>query len=102
MNGCGASTQKRWPYGHAEGWRRHHSAAPTTRAVRMPATRMLHDRNILDAAATVLARDGAAGFTLERVASEAGVSRVTLHRRGIGRPELLQGLAAQAREDFRE
>src|SRR4051812_22464504 len=67
----------------------------------MLATRMLHDRNILDAAAKLLARDGPAAFTLERVAAEAGVSRVTLHRRGIGRTELLEGLAERAREDFR-
>ena len=32
MNGCGASTQKRWPYGHAEGFLRHHSAAASTAA----------------------------------------------------------------------
>src|SRR4051812_45851891 len=30
MNGCGASTQNRWPYGHAEGWRRHHAAVART------------------------------------------------------------------------
>src|SRR6187431_2911569 len=40
MNGCGACTQKRWLYGHAEGLRRHHAAAarvpaaPSSRAVR--------------------------------------------------------------------
>src|SRR3954454_21290255 len=34
MNGCGACTQKRWLYGHAEGYWRHHSAA----ARRPPAT----------------------------------------------------------------
>jgi AcrR family transcriptional regulator len=46
---------------------------------------MLQDRNVLDAAARVLSESGPAGFTLERVAAEAGLSRVTLHRRGIGR-----------------
>ena len=53
---------------------------------------MLQDRNVLDAAGKVLAEHGPSGFTLERVASEAGLSRVTLHRRGIGRDELLGGL----------
>ena len=27
MQGCGASTQKRCPYGHADGFFRHHTAA---------------------------------------------------------------------------
>jgi len=40
----------------------------------------------------VLRRHGLAGATLERVAAEAGVSRMTLHRRGIGRRELLGAL----------
>src|SRR4051812_11085915 len=60
------------------------------------------DDGLLEAAAAVLARDGAIGFTLERVAAEAGVSRVTLHRRGVGRAELLAGLTARARADFRD
>ena len=29
MNGCGGSTQKRWEYGHADGFLRHQRAAPT-------------------------------------------------------------------------
>jgi AcrR family transcriptional regulator len=36
-----------------------------------------------------------AGATLERIAAEAGVSRMTLHRRGIGRPELFRALVAR-------
>jgi AcrR family transcriptional regulator len=39
-----------------------------------------------------LRRYGLAGATLERIAAEAGVSRMTLHRRGIGRPELLSAV----------
>jgi AcrR family transcriptional regulator len=63
---------------------------------------MLQDRNVLDAAARVLSKRGPAGFTLERVAAEAGLSRVTLHRRGIGREELLRGLTERAIGDLRE
>lgn len=39
-----------------------------------------------------LRRHGLTGATLERIAAEAGVSRMTLHRRGIGRAELLRAL----------
>ena len=43
ISGCGASTQKRWPYGQAEGFLRHHSAAPRAaagaRQARAPARR---------------------------------------------------------------
>jgi AcrR family transcriptional regulator len=63
---------------------------------------MLQDRNVLDAAARVLAESGPAGFTLERVAAEAGLSRVTLHRRGIGREALLRGLTERAIGDLRD
>ena len=40
-------------------------------------------------------RHGLAGATLERIAAESGVSRMTLHRRGLGRPELLRALVAR-------
>src|SRR3954447_23325990 len=39
MNGCGASTQKRWPYGHADGFLRHHSAAASTQPAASAAPR---------------------------------------------------------------
>jgi AcrR family transcriptional regulator len=44
---------------------------------------------------TILRRHGWAGATLERIAGEAGVSRMTLHRRGVGRPQLLRGLVVR-------
>jgi AcrR family transcriptional regulator len=50
----------------------------------------------LDAAARVLGDGGLAGFTVERVARAAGVSRVTLHRHGIRRVELVQALVGRA------
>ncbi|SEH16157.1 TetR/AcrR family transcriptional regulator [Thermoleophilum album] len=39
--------------------------------------------------------------TLERIAEEAGVSRVTLHRRGITKQGLLEQLAERAAEQYR-
>lgn len=47
---------------------------------------------LADGARAALRRHGYAGATLERIAAEAGVSRMTLHRNGIGRPELLRAL----------
>ncbi|MBO0684777.1 MAG: TetR/AcrR family transcriptional regulator [Candidatus Dormibacteraeota bacterium] len=55
----------------------------------------------LAAAARVLGEGGLAGFTVDRVAREAGVSRVTFHRRGIRRRDLIEGLLAGAALDLR-
>jgi AcrR family transcriptional regulator len=55
----------------------------------------------LDAAARVLGEVGTGGFTVERVARAAGVSRVTLHRRGVRRTELVEGLVHRAAADLR-
>ncbi|MFF7643859.1 TetR family transcriptional regulator [Streptomyces canus] len=57
------------------------------------------DEAVLAATAQVLAEHGWHDFTLERVAQAAGVSRVTLYRRGITKDVLLDALvvgAAQA------
>lgn len=59
----------------------------------------LLDDAVLRAAARVIAEHGWHDFTLERVAQAAGVSRVTLYRRGTTREQLLDALvvgAAQA------
>ncbi len=40
--------------------------------------------------------------TLERIAREAGVSRVTLHRRGLGKEEILRRLTVQGMARYRE
>ena len=53
---------------------------------------MTVDDNLAEGARAALRTHGPAGATLERIASAAGVSRMTLHRRGIGRPELLRAL----------
>lgn len=56
----------------------------------------MHVADQLVAGARSALRDhGLAGATLERIASASGVSRMTLHRRGIGRPELLRALVAR-------
>jgi AcrR family transcriptional regulator len=50
----------------------------------------------------VLARDGLAAATLERISAEAGVSRMTLHRRGLSRGDILQAIARRLEHDYRE
>jgi AcrR family transcriptional regulator len=45
---------------------------------------------------------GYTGATLERIASEAGVSRVTLHRRGVSKDGLLAELVTRATDDYRK
>jgi AcrR family transcriptional regulator len=59
------------------------------------------DPSLLDAARNAFAQHGYAGATLERIASEAGLSRVTLHRRGVTKDGLLAELVARATEDYR-
>lgn len=56
---------------------------------------------MLDAARRVFEQHGYAGATVERIAAAAGVSRVTLHRRGLTKDTLLGGLVANATEDYR-
>ena len=60
------------------------------------------DESLLAAAEAALRRHGPAGLTGERVAEEAGISRVTLHRRGWTRGSLLAALAAEAERSYRE
>ncbi|OZM76413.1 TetR/AcrR family transcriptional regulator [Pseudonocardia sp. MH-G8] len=65
----------------------------------MAEARPLLDDAVLAAAARVIAEHGWHDFTLERVAQAAGVSRVTLYRRGTTREQLVDALvvgAAQA------
>jgi AcrR family transcriptional regulator len=56
---------------------------------------------LLEAARRAFARYGYERATLERIAAEAGVSRVTLHRRGVTKETLLEQLAAGATESYR-
>ena len=59
------------------------------------------DPGLLEAARRAFAVHGYANATLERIADEAGVSRVTLHRRGVSKDGLLAELVARATEDYR-
>ena len=56
---------------------------------------------IVGAAQRVFQAHGYAGATLDRIATEAGVSRVTLHRRGVTKDGLLAELVARATETYR-
>jgi AcrR family transcriptional regulator len=60
------------------------------------------DPEVLEAGRRTLRRHGWSGTTAERIAEEAGVSRVTLHRRGIKREDVLAGLGELAAEAYRE
>jgi AcrR family transcriptional regulator len=58
--------------------------------------------HIVDAARHVLAQDGLAAATLERISAAAGVSRMTLHRRGVSKQDILQALALRLGDEYRE
>lgn len=59
------------------------------------------DPPLLDAAERAFTTFGYAATTMERIAAEAGLSRVTLHRRGVTKDGLLAGLVQRATEDYR-
>jgi AcrR family transcriptional regulator len=58
--------------------------------------------HIVDAARHVLAQDGLAAATLERISAAAGVSRMTLHRHGVSKQGILQALAEALEADYRD
>ena len=58
--------------------------------------------HIVDAARHVLAQDGLAAATLERISAAAGMSRMTLHRRGVTKDDILRTLAAQLELAYRD
>jgi AcrR family transcriptional regulator len=57
--------------------------------------------HIVDAARHVLAQDGLAAATLERISATAGVSRMTLHRHGVSKQMILGALAEALEYDYR-
>ncbi|MEO8688364.1 MAG: helix-turn-helix domain-containing protein [Solirubrobacteraceae bacterium] len=63
--------------------------------------RQASDPELLEAARRAFAAHGYAGATIERIAAEAGASRVTLHRRGATKDGLLAELIARAIDDHR-
>lgn len=58
------------------------------------------ERRVVEAARRAIAEHGWQAVTQERLADAAGISRMTLHRHGIGRAEILGLLAADYAEDF--
>jgi AcrR family transcriptional regulator len=58
------------------------------------------DEELLDAAAAVLMEHGFGGVSLERVAERAGLSRVTLWRRGVTTDALITGLLQRLADDY--
>lgn len=59
------------------------------------------DSSLLDAAQRAFADRGHQRSTLERIAAEAGISRVTLHRRGVTKDALVAALAERAVDRYR-
>ena len=60
------------------------------------------DAEVLAGARRALERYGWEGLTAERVAAEAGIARVTLHRRALTKERLLELLADEASARYRE
>jgi AcrR family transcriptional regulator len=59
------------------------------------------DPQLLEAGRRVFATHGYGGATVERIAKEAGLSRVTLHRRGVSKETILATLAEHGIERYR-
>lgn len=57
---------------------------------------------VIEGAREAIARHGWRGATLERIAKAAGVSRMTLHRRGITRTAILAALAERLEAAYRD
>ena len=62
---------------------------------------MAADPHILAAARQAIERHGWRDATLERIADEAGLSRMTLHRRGVTRDAVLESLARAFEAEYR-
>ncbi|HKZ14442.1 MAG TPA: TetR/AcrR family transcriptional regulator [Solirubrobacterales bacterium] len=61
-----------------------------------------HDPILIAAARKAVERHGYGGLTLERIAVEADLSRVTLHRRGYSKDEIFRALVTQMFEEHRD
>ena len=62
---------------------------------------MAADLHILAAARQAIERHGWRDATLERIADEAGLSRMTLHRRGVTREAVLESLGKAFEAEYR-
>jgi AcrR family transcriptional regulator len=60
------------------------------------------DARLLAGARRTIERHGWRGATLQRLAEEAGVSRMTLHRHGVTRELLLVALGEQLEREYRD
>ncbi len=60
------------------------------------------DGDVLEAVARLLDREGLAGLSISAIAAEAGVSRVTLHRRGPSVEEYVVDLMGRVAGELRE
>lgn len=60
------------------------------------------ERRVIEGARRALDRHGWQKLSVERIAKEAGMSRVTLHRRGLTKDVILGRLAAEASAEYRE
>jgi AcrR family transcriptional regulator len=60
------------------------------------------DKQVLRGARAVIGAHGLRGATLERIAGAAGVSRMTLHRRGVTREAILEELGREFESAYRE
>jgi AcrR family transcriptional regulator len=60
------------------------------------------DQHVLSAARTAIAGYGWRGATLARIAETAGVSRMTLHRRGVTRAAIIDALGGEIEAAYRE
>ena len=59
------------------------------------------EQRVIEGARRAIATGGWQSATLTRIAEEAGLSRMTLHRRGLGREEIFALLARDYEEAFR-
>src|SRR6476646_4198435 len=62
---------------------------------------MVLDETLVNGAYRAIERHGWRHANLERIADEAGVSRMTLHRRGVTRDGLLGALGERLERDYR-
>src|SRR6201995_268302 len=72
--------------------------ADDPRRLRMAETRAA----ILRAARPIMLRDGLGGTTLDRVASEGGIAKMTLYRHFPSKEALFEGLVTATCESLRE
>lgn len=59
------------------------------------------DDHVLDAVARILDREGPAGLNISAIAEEAGLSRVTLHRRGASVDDYVVAVLGRVSDDLR-